>query len=82
MCPLVQPLVTEVVCLWAGAECPGGFDPVLARLMQPWLIDSPSASSALLFSVQMAAESSCRAAYQLLMLTNAADTLPAQVSGY
>ncbi|KAK9863771.1 hypothetical protein WJX84_004776 [Apatococcus fuscideae] len=61
-----------------GIESQGGSDPILMRLIQPWLIDSPSASSALLFSLQMAADSSCRAACQLLSLSRSSNTMPSQ----
>lgn len=67
-CPYRHETFTHVICCYAGVKCPAGYDPVLARLIQPWMSDSPSASSSLLFSVQMAADSCCKAAHQLLLL--------------
>ena len=57
-----------------------GHDPLLARLIQPWTADGPSASAALLFSVQMAAESACKAAQQLLGLSDSSEPSSLQVS--
>ena len=43
-------------------------DLILSRLIQPWLVDAASTPAALLFSVQMAVQSACKAAHQLLLL--------------